>query len=406
MFKAKVKVEVLKTILDAVSTLVDEAKIQVTPEGVSLKAVDPAHVAMVDLSIGKKAFVEYKATDMDMGVDLDKLKDILKLAASGDAIELEYKEDQHRLVFKIGHVTRRMALVDTANMGDPKVPNLNLPNQVTLLAKELKNGIRASEAVSDHIALVAHGKSFELIADGDTDQVHLSLADGDLIKIQAPDKSRSLFSLDYFSNMSKVVADGNAVTLHLGTDYPVKVEFDIADGAGHIIYLLAPASSPSKRPGFEGRTPNLITASGGSEVGGRPHALRPRPIQPARRPAPRRLLRLARRRWPAGLRRRFPGLPGRLHGSAIVQVRLRRRLGHGQRRRPTGLRFPHRHGPRRRGQDRVHPHLQRSRPVRRLAPDRHRGTRRVDRLGLAQRRLRHVRRRLVRPVRHLGPVLA
>lgn len=240
MFKAKVKTEVLKTILDAVSTLVDEARIQLTPEGLSLKAVDPAHVAMVELSIGKKAFAEFKATDMDLGVDLDKLKDILKLAGSQDIIDLEYKEDSHRLVFKIGHVTRRMALVDTANMGDPKVPNLNLPNQVTVLAKELQNGIRASEAVSDHIALVADGNAFELNADGDTDQVHLRLEGADLIKIQAPQKSRSLFSLDYFSNMSKVVKATDAITLHLGSDYPVKIEFDIADGAGHIVYLLAP----------------------------------------------------------------------------------------------------------------------------------------------------------------------
>lgn len=240
MFKAKVKAEVLKTVLDAVSTLVDEAKIQVTPDGISLKAVDPAHVAMVDLTIGKKAFQEYKATEMDLGVDLDKLKDILKLAGPQDLIDLEYKEDAHRLVFKIGHITRRMALVDTANLGDPKVPNLNLPNTVTVLAGELQQGIKASEAVSDHIALVAHGKSFELIADGDTDQVHLNLADGDIIKIQAPDKSRSLFSLDYFSNMSKVVRAGDPITLHLGSDYPVKIEFDIADGAGHITYLLAP----------------------------------------------------------------------------------------------------------------------------------------------------------------------
>ena len=240
MFKAKVKAEVLKTILDAVSTLVDEAKIQVTPEGISLKAVDPAHVAMVDLSMGKKAFAEYKATDMDMGIDLDKLKDILKLASSSELIEMEYKEDQHRLVFKIGHITRRMALVDTANLGDPKVPNLNLPNQVTILANELQQGIKASEAVSDHIALVAEGTSFELVADGDTDQVHLRLDADNLVKIQAPDKSRSLFSLDYFSNMSKVVRPQDPVTLHLGTDYPVKLEFDIADGAGHITYLLAP----------------------------------------------------------------------------------------------------------------------------------------------------------------------
>lgn len=240
MFKAKVKAEVLKTILDAVSTLVDEAKIHVTPEGLSLKAVDPAHVAMVDLSIGKKAFAEYKATDLDMGVDLDKLKDILKLAGSSDLIDIEYKEDAHKLVFKIGHITRRMSLVDTANMGDPKVPNLSLPNQVIVLAGELQQGIKASEAVSDHIALVAEGKVFELIAEGDTDQSHLRLEGSELIKIQAPQKSRSLFSLDYFSTMSKVVKPTDAVTLNLGTDFPVKIEFDIADGNGHIIYLLAP----------------------------------------------------------------------------------------------------------------------------------------------------------------------
>ncbi len=240
MFKAKLKAEVLKTILDAVATLVDEAKIHVTPEGLSLKAVDPAHVAMVDLSLGKKAFAEYKATDLDMGVDLDKLKDILKLAGSQDLIDIEYKEDAHKLVFKLGHITRRMSLVDTANMGDPKVPNLSLPNQVVVLASELQQGIKASEAVSDHIALVADGKAFELVAEGDTDQAHLRLEGSELIKIQAPQKSRSLFSLDYFSTMSKVVKATDAVTLNLGTDFPVKIEFDIADGNGHIIYLLAP----------------------------------------------------------------------------------------------------------------------------------------------------------------------
>jgi proliferating cell nuclear antigen len=240
MFKAKVKAEVLKTVLDAVQTLVDEAKIHCTPEGISLKAVDPAHVAMVELSLGKGAFESYQATDLEMGVDLDKLKDILKLASSGDSIGLEYKEDTHRLVFTIGNLTRRMALVDTANMGDPKVPNLNLPSKVTLAASELQQGIKASEAVSDHVALVADKNVFELIADGDTDQVNLRLEGDALIKIEATEKSRSLFSLDYFANMSKVVKGSEAITLNLGTDYPVKMEFDIADGKGHITYLLAP----------------------------------------------------------------------------------------------------------------------------------------------------------------------
>ena len=38
-----------------------------------LKAVDPAHVAMVDLSLGKDAFEELEASDCELGIDIDKI---------------------------------------------------------------------------------------------------------------------------------------------------------------------------------------------------------------------------------------------------------------------------------------------------------------------------------------------
>lgn len=240
MFKAKVKANVLKGIIDATTTLVDEVKLHITAEGLSLKAVDPAHVAMVDLSLGSKAFSEYKASDLELGLDLEKLKDILKLAGSEDTVGLEYKEDQNRLVVTVGNLVRRMSLTDTAGMPDPKVPNLNLPNKVKVKASELGQGIRASESVSDHIALVCDDSSFELIAEGDTDTVNLKLAKNQLVELKASEKTKSLFSLDYFSNMVKAADGTNEISLALGSDYPVRVEFDFADGHGHVTYLLAP----------------------------------------------------------------------------------------------------------------------------------------------------------------------
>ena len=58
MFNAKVKSEVLKGIIDVTSPLVNEVKFNITPKGISLRAVDPEHVAMVDLQINDKAFEE------------------------------------------------------------------------------------------------------------------------------------------------------------------------------------------------------------------------------------------------------------------------------------------------------------------------------------------------------------
>jgi proliferating cell nuclear antigen len=212
MFNAKVKSEVLKGIIDVTSPLVNEAKFNITPKGISLRAVDPAHVAMVNLHIDNKAFEEYKADEMELGIDM----------------------------VKIGNLVRKMGLIDTAGMPDPKMPNLKLPAKVILKASELTQGVRASEAVSDHLALTVNTNNFELFAEGDTDTVNLKLPKDLLVDLNVPSKCRSLFSIDYFSNMIKPVRGDDPITIHIGNDNPIRVEFDIAESKGHVTYLLAP----------------------------------------------------------------------------------------------------------------------------------------------------------------------
>jgi proliferating cell nuclear antigen len=240
MFEAKLKAEVLKELVDVVSTLVDEVKFNVGKDTVSVKAVDPAHVAMVDLSIERAAFDAYKADEGEIGIDMDKMKEVLRLAKSGDVVALSHDEDKNRLVVTVGNTTRRMSLVDTAGMSDPKVPSLNLPAKLTVRTDELRQGIRASESISDHIALRASNTGFEIVSEGDTDNVSHTVPKELLEDLQVKDSVRSLFPLDYFSNMVKSIGSATTVTLYLGSDYPVKMEFKIAGGKGEVRYLLAP----------------------------------------------------------------------------------------------------------------------------------------------------------------------
>ncbi len=240
MFRAKVKSETLKSIVDIVSTLVDEAKFNVNSDGFSLKAVDPAHVAMVDLEVGKGAFEEFAADDTELGVDLDKIKEVLRLARAGDVINIEQDEERNRLKIDVGNVSRRMNLVDTTGMSDPKVPNLSLTTRLSVAAEELQRGIRAAESVSDHIALSATSQEFEMFSEGDTDTVSLKLDKDSLVSLESEEDTKSLFPLDYFSNMIKAISGSTVVSISLGSDYPVRMEFDIADGEGKVGYLLAP----------------------------------------------------------------------------------------------------------------------------------------------------------------------
>jgi proliferating cell nuclear antigen len=240
MFNAKAKSEVLKELIDVVSTLVDEVKLNVGKTGIAVKAVDPAHVAMVDLSLGKDAFEEYKGNESELGIDINKIREVLRLARSGEIISMDHDEDKNRLVMSVGNIVRRMSLVDTAGMSDPKVPNLELPAKLAVRTEELRRGIRASESVSDHIALISSPDGFEMISEGDTDSVNLKLPKDLLEEIDCKETVRSLFPLDYFSNMIKAVSSAEAITMYLGNDYPVRMEFKIADGKGDVKYLLAP----------------------------------------------------------------------------------------------------------------------------------------------------------------------
>ena len=240
MFEAKVKAEVLKELVDVLSTLVDETKINANKEGISVRAVDPAHVAMVDLSLERAAFESYNADDQELGLDLDKVKEVLRLAKTGDIIDLKYDEDKNKLILHVGNITRRMALVDTAGMSDTKVPNLNLPAKLTIRVEELRQGIRASENVSDHIALTVSPEGFTMQGEGDTDSVDLKLGKDLLDELESKEQVRSMFPLDYFANMIKAITTAPSVTMYLGNDYPVKIEFQIGGGKGKVKYLLAP----------------------------------------------------------------------------------------------------------------------------------------------------------------------
>ena len=56
MFKARIKADSLKEFIGTVGSLVDEAKINVSEDGLQVKAVDPSHVAMIEANLLKTAF--------------------------------------------------------------------------------------------------------------------------------------------------------------------------------------------------------------------------------------------------------------------------------------------------------------------------------------------------------------
>ncbi|MCI4357089.1 MAG: DNA polymerase sliding clamp [Thermoplasmata archaeon] len=240
MFKARVKMEVLRELVEVISTLVSEVKITVSKDGLEVKAVDPSHVAMLVLKLNKSAFEEFTGEPTEIGVDVEKLKEVLRLSKPGDTLDLQYDGGKNRLVIKVGKVTRHMSVVDPAGITDPKVPNVTPPGMVVVKMDELRQGIRGSESISDHVTITLEADSFTMFSEGETDRVDMKLGKESLAKLEVKDTVRSMYPLDFFSSMVKSITSSDEVTLHVGNEYPLKIEFTLAGGKGEGRFLLAP----------------------------------------------------------------------------------------------------------------------------------------------------------------------
>jgi proliferating cell nuclear antigen len=242
MFNAIVSADTLQSTLESVGVLVDECKIHLDDDGLAIRAVDPANVGMVDLSLDAAAFESYEADGGLIGVNLVRLQDIAGMADSDQLVHLELDEETRKLHISIDGLEYTLALIDPDSIREePDLPDLDLPATVVIEGRDIDRAVTAADMVSDHIELGVDDEEgvFYVRAEGDTDDVHLELGTDDLIDLVAGPAS-SLFSLDYLKDMDKAIPADAEVTMELGEEFPVKLHFDIAEGQGQVTFMLAP----------------------------------------------------------------------------------------------------------------------------------------------------------------------
>lgn len=242
MFSAIISADQLQETIGAVNTLVDECKIHLNEDGWEIRAVDPANVGMVDMRLDRDAFESYQADGGLIAVNLVRMTDIAGMADSGQLVHLHLDAETRKLHIEIDGLEYTLATIDPPSVREePDLPDLDLSSEVVLEGREIDRGVTAAEMVGDHVRLGVDkpDEYFYVRAQGDTDDVDLQLDREELISLNAGD-AESLFSLDYLKDMNKAIPKGAEVTMELGTEFPVKLHYIIADGEGTVTFMLAP----------------------------------------------------------------------------------------------------------------------------------------------------------------------
>lgn len=102
MFEAELtEGNVLKKIVDSIKDIVNNVNLEAGPNGITMQAMDPTHVALVSMELKSEGFDNYRADkNFQLGIKLNNLHKILKCAKNNDAITLSCKDDPSQLTLQ------------------------------------------------------------------------------------------------------------------------------------------------------------------------------------------------------------------------------------------------------------------------------------------------------------------
>src|SRR6056297_207537 len=153
-FQAAITGGDIKDFVGTLRAIVDEAKFNIGPDGLQVRAVDPANVAMDDGVLSAGAFESYDASEGILGLNLERLEEVLKLANRGDLVELSFNTNTFKLVIHIDGIEFTIACIDPDSIRmEPEIPDMDLPASFTVDEAQISRGVKAADMVSDHIQL-------------------------------------------------------------------------------------------------------------------------------------------------------------------------------------------------------------------------------------------------------------
>lgn len=231
--------------LNAASGLIDEGNFDATEGKLSLRAMDPSHVAMIELFLPKEIFEEYDcATPTRFAIGIGEILKLLKGISADETLEFVLDEKERKVVLDVkGKYARTFRLPTVEVMGEEvPTPKLSFNAKVRMLTSALKHSIIDAAKVGDHAKFTANEDEFVMEASGDIGFASMKFRKGSeaLLDLSVKEASTAIFSLSYLDTMvSKSEGLADVVTLEFSTNQPLKLDFELPS-EGLLRFYLAP----------------------------------------------------------------------------------------------------------------------------------------------------------------------
>nr|UXY87979.1 proliferating cell nuclear antigen [Cryptomonas curvata] len=242
----------LKKIIEAIKDIVCDVNFDCNNQGLSLQAMDQAHVSLVTLILKPEAF-EYFRCDksITLGINLLSLYKILKCSSNEDSVTISCKESLEILSFlfesptndRISEFQLKLIHINTEQLG---IPDTDYPTVEHLTSIEYRRICSDLSILGDTIQIEVSKIGIKFEIEGDIGKGSIILRrskksenNEESINFLNTESVKMTFALRYLNNFSKATPLCDKIILKMGKDMPLQLEFKIGLN-GCIRYYLAP----------------------------------------------------------------------------------------------------------------------------------------------------------------------
>lgn len=257
MFTAKMSSSAeWKAIAAAVKTLVEEATFEATTEGLTFRAMDPSHVALVDLLLPNSSFASYECSKpFKFSLRVEDLVKTMGRSDSKDSILLTDKDPDSKeetadegiwVTFENGYRRKFNIHLIESTMGAAPLPKLEFKTRGKLTMKIFEKVLADINVVSDQVTIQATTEKLRFFGKSDVGTANVDLAknDADVLEWHTDEESKATYSIEYLNSILKALSGtADTVQIEFSTKKPIRTEMELNSQGAKLSHYLAPRVS-------------------------------------------------------------------------------------------------------------------------------------------------------------------
>jgi len=232
-----------KAILQAIGDIADEAMFICNQEGITFRGIDPAHIALLEITFPKSSFEFFDCHATFFGISVSDFKNIVNSASNEDLVELII-DNPHKMKISIkGSLQMKydLNLIERSEV-NTQIPKIEATSKISLSPATLAKIISNIERVSENVTISCIPEKIQFSGSGNIGKAEVDIEKGnvELSLLEVTQNSSSVYSLEFMAKIIRNIGKAsNNVNMEYGSQTAMHMLFEMPS-LTKVEYYLAP----------------------------------------------------------------------------------------------------------------------------------------------------------------------